>query len=403
MTDLPMPSEVRKAAAADAAVVSTTPFSLSPDAAAAGNAGEPPSAKLIVRLFVIPLFIVAAAVGVMFLIGLLTGGAPTFEESLKGLEEPGGQRTGGLLIGPGSKQRYMYAQKLAEGMKEKMRAGMAETDRTQLANRLLGVVDKAQADEGEVKHFLLLALGRVWQVDPRQGPMDSEAAVASRGQVVAKLLGYAEAAPVSASTEDDRVQLKALQNRVRNAAVLGLAFMSGRPEARAALPSLVRILGDTSDDLDVRMSASAAIGQLATPQDTVALEALRTAKNRTDKKEEVELVWSGAIALAQLNQTDAEGEVLKLLSRAELDQVDYFDRETDPKNPRFRKLSEPEKERILINAMIGGVRLQSPEVQAQIRKVADADSSARVREAGRLVLAGKDAGLAAAALKPPAN
>jgi HEAT repeat protein len=294
----------------------------------------------------------------------------------------------------------MYAQRLAEGMKEKMRAGMSEAERTQFSNRLLGIVDKAQADEGEVKHFLLLALGRVWQVDPRQGPMDSEAAVESRKQVVAKLLGYLEAAPISAQTEDERVRLKGLQNRVRNAAALALAFMSGRPEARAALPALTRILGDTSDDLDVRMSASAAIGQIATPQDTAALEALRTAKNRTDKKEEIELVWSAAIALAQLNQGDAEGEVMKLLSRAELDQAEYFDRETDPKNPRFRKLSEPEKERILINAMIGGIRLQVPEVQAQIRNVAQSDPSGRVREAGRLVLAGKDAGVAAAALKP---
>jgi hypothetical protein len=288
-------------------------------------------------------------------------------------------------------------------MREKMRAGMSEGERTQLANRLLGVVDKAQADEGEVKHFLLLALGRVWQVDPRQGPMDSEAAVESRKQVVAKLLGYVEPAPVAASTEDDRIRLKGLQNRVRNAAALALAFMSGRPEARAALPALTRILSDTSDDLDVRMSASAAIGQLATPQDTAALEALRTAKNHTDKKEEIELVWSAAIALAQLNQPDAGGEVMKLLSRAELDQAKFFDRETDPKNPAFRNLSEPEKERILINAMIGGIRLQVPEVQAQIRKVADSDPSARVREAGRLVLAGKDAGVPAAALKPPTN
>ena len=397
-----MPSEVRKAAAADAAVPSGSASAAAPDAAASVVV-EPPSAKLIVRLFVIPLLIVAAAVGVMFLVGLLTGGTPTFEESFKGLEEQGGQRTGGILIGPGSKQRYMYAQRLAEGMKEKMRAGMSEAERTQFSNRLLGVVDKAQADEGEVKHFLLLALGRVWQVDPRQGPMDSEAAVESRKQAVGKLLGYVEPAPVSAQTEDDRVRLKGLQNRVRNAAALGLAFMSGRPEARAALPALIRVLGDTSDDLDVRMSAAAAIGQLATPQDTAALDALRTAKNDTDKKEEIELVWSAAIALAQLNQGDAEGEVMKLLSRAELDQAEFFDRETDPKNPRFRKLSEPEKERILINAMIGGIRLQVPGVHAQIRKVAESDTSGRVREAGRLVLAGKEAGVAAAALKPAAN
>ena len=36
---------------------------------------EPPSAKLIVRLFLIPLLIVAAAVGIMFLIGRMAGGS----------------------------------------------------------------------------------------------------------------------------------------------------------------------------------------------------------------------------------------------------------------------------------------------------------------------------------------
>ena len=48
------------------------------------------SVKLIVRLFVIPLFIVAAAVGVMFLISLLAGGTPTMEEALRNLKQPGG-------------------------------------------------------------------------------------------------------------------------------------------------------------------------------------------------------------------------------------------------------------------------------------------------------------------------
>ena len=43
---------------------------------------EPPSAKLIVRLFLIPLLIVAAAVGVMFLIGLLAGREPSFDEAI---------------------------------------------------------------------------------------------------------------------------------------------------------------------------------------------------------------------------------------------------------------------------------------------------------------------------------
>jgi len=73
MNDLPMPSDVKKAAAA-----------------AAAEPIEPPSVKLIVRLFVIPLVIVAIAVGVMFLIGLLAGaetGDPAIHKAVSYLVE----------------------------------------------------------------------------------------------------------------------------------------------------------------------------------------------------------------------------------------------------------------------------------------------------------------------------
>ena len=43
---------------------------------------EPPSAKLLARLFIIPLLIVAAAVGIMFIIGRMAGANPSFEEAL---------------------------------------------------------------------------------------------------------------------------------------------------------------------------------------------------------------------------------------------------------------------------------------------------------------------------------
>src|SRR5437867_4217054 len=54
------------------------------------TAVEPPSVKLIVRLFLIPLFIVAAAVGVMFLIGLMAGREPSFDEAIARLKNAGG-------------------------------------------------------------------------------------------------------------------------------------------------------------------------------------------------------------------------------------------------------------------------------------------------------------------------
>src|SRR5688572_26924330 len=107
MSTLPMPSEVKRDAATSA-----------PGAAA--PVGEPPSVKLIVRLFLIPLMIVAAAVGVMFLIGLLAGGTPSTEELVARLRRPGGGRTASVLVGPGSKQRFLDA----EALSDTIRAGM---------------------------------------------------------------------------------------------------------------------------------------------------------------------------------------------------------------------------------------------------------------------------------------
>src|SRR5215203_633623 len=97
---LPMPSDVKKSEANDAANPSLDPQA---------ELVEPPSAKLIVRLFLIPLIIVALAVGVMFLIGQMAGSKPSFEEALTRLRQPGGERTADVLVGPGSKQRYMDA------------------------------------------------------------------------------------------------------------------------------------------------------------------------------------------------------------------------------------------------------------------------------------------------------
>src|SRR4051812_32400265 len=105
---------------------------------------EPPSAKLLVRLFLIPLIIVAAAVGVMFLIGRLTGGTPTFEEALQRLKAPGGERTATYLIGPGSKQRYMDAKTLVDRMKAP--GGLGEAERVKLTADLVEIIDKYTKD-----------------------------------------------------------------------------------------------------------------------------------------------------------------------------------------------------------------------------------------------------------------
>src|SRR3954465_15164562 len=108
-----MPSDLPRKAPADATI-------------------EPPSVKLIVRRCLIPAIIVAAAVGVMFLIGRMAGSPPTFEEALNGLKGEGGERAADWLVGPGAKQRYLYAQTLTDQMK----LGMSEDERIKTTDRL---------------------------------------------------------------------------------------------------------------------------------------------------------------------------------------------------------------------------------------------------------------------------
>jgi hypothetical protein len=199
--------------------------------------------------------------------------------------------------------------------------------------------------------------------------MDSPPAVTARQKAAAELLKF---------TDDSQVT-------TRKAALLAMVYWAGRDEAKVFIPKLVEKLRDEREDLDVRMAAATALGPIASSSDAAVLDALRFAMRDTEPKD-IELVWDAALSLAELNQPDAADTVLGLLDRNQLAKVQVYDRETDPQNPAFRNLSEAEIQRILINTMIGASKLQVPAVQEQIRKLAAADSSARVREAGQEVL-----------------
>jgi hypothetical protein len=355
MDQLPMPSDVKRDADAARAA-----------GPASQTAVEPPSIKLIVRLFVIPLLIVAAAVGVMALISMLAGSSASMEDAIARLKSPGGARTAEWLVGPGSKQRYLDAQALVNEMK----SGLDEPERVKLTADLIDILDNhTRPDEGEVQHFVLLALARTWQLDPSQPPVRSADAAAARKRVVDALLRYADAKEVT----------------TRKAAVLATVYLAGREESAAVIPFLASKVSDGREDLDVRIAAATALGPLAGAGDASVTAALQSAMSDTDPRN-LELVWSAALSLAQLNQPDVADTVLLLLSRDELGGVRVYDRETDSKNPIFRPLSEQEVERILINTMIGASKLKVPAVQEQIRKLAETDPSARVRASGKQIL-----------------
>src|SRR5688572_26754837 len=245
--DLLMPSDARAIDAKNASEI-TLP--------------EPPSAKMVVRLFLIPLLIAAAVVGIMLPIGWMTGGPVSVDQAMERLKNPGGERTLGL-VGPGAKQRYMDAKVLVDRMK----AGMDEPTRIKMAAQLTELLEKyIRKDEGDIQYFVLLALGRVWQIDPSQGLLKSEEAAASRERVVETLTKHFSAEQVPA----------------RKAAILALSFWKGNPEARAAMPELIARLENAQEDVDVRIAAAVALGAVASPTDAKAIEALSNARSGAD-------------------------------------------------------------------------------------------------------------------------
>jgi hypothetical protein len=374
MSELPMPSEVRALAVkelADAARGSD------PQGQGQGAAQliEPPSIKLILRLFIIPLLIAAAVIGIMLPIAYMVA-TPSLDAAMERLKNPGGERTMSL-VGPGAKQRYMDAKTLVDHMK----AGLTEPQRIHLADQLVELLEKyVRPEEGEVQHFVLLALGRVWQKDPRQAEMKSPAAEASREKVLETLLKYFDAGagkPGGPTPADISA---------RKAAILALAFWQGQDEARKAIPALVRKLGNADEDVDVRMAAASTLGNIATGDDAEVVEALKQAINETDPQK-AELVWNSASALARLGREEAVPTMMKLLNRDELAKMKVYDRE-DPRQP-MRELSDLEQQRFLANAMESAAHLKVPEIQAQLNKIAQSDPSMRVRAMAVEVLNGK--------------
>jgi hypothetical protein len=340
-TELLMPSDMKKAPAA-------------------APLPEPPSVKMVVRLFVIPLLIAAAVVAIMVPIGWMAGGKMTLDHALDLLENPGGERTAGQLVGPGSKQRFIAAKAVVDHMKE----GMDEAQRIKLAGRLVNILEKhTKADEGDVRQFLLLALGRVWQITPGQPPMNSEAAVESRQRVLESMKRFF----------DEK------EKPARLAAMLAVAMWRGQPEAREAIAALVKTVGDGQEDLDVRIAAAVALGAVGDRDDQRVIDALNAARSVDEK--DAELGWNAALALTRMGREDARPTLLMLLDRQQLAQLRVYDREADPQNPVFRQLNELEQQRFLLNAMEAAREVQDAQVRARLKQIADSDPSTRVRTA----------------------
>ena len=157
-----------------------------------------------------------------------------------------------------------------------------------------------------------------------------------------------------------------------------MVYFKGHEDAvRQFIPALTATVRNDQADLDLRMAAATALGPLGDPSNTDIIDALHVALRDTDPHD-AELVWQAALSLAQLKQPDVADNILKLLSRDELSNLKFYDRENDPKNPVFRELSEAEIERILINTMIGAENYPNDAVQAKLKQLSQSDPSHRV-------------------------
>ena len=339
---------------------------------------EPPSVKLIVRLFVIPLLIVVAIGAVVIPVGMLAGNRKSLDAALRGLQNPGGERTGGILVGPAAKERYLDAKTIVDHLHD---TNLSPPERIKLGNQLVDILNQwSSYKEGDVQHALLFALSLTYM--HRSDP-------AKPGQYLADT--------DATTTQDafDQGQKKAMDcllqfaehenTRVRKAALLSLSYWKGREEAERAIPVLIAKLQKPGEDLDVKMSAATALGPIGNANDKHVTEALGEAMRNTDPHE-AELVWDAAVSLAQLNRPESTDIMLRLLSRNDLNEMMVYDRETDPSNPIMRKLNDLEKERFIINALIAAQFLKVDAVQQAMEKVAKDDPSDRVKQAAAEVL-----------------
>jgi hypothetical protein len=246
-----------------------------------------------------------------------------------------------------------------------MKSGMTGQQRIELSRRLVDMIERPTHGQPDTP-LLLLSLGRIWQNPPRI-PFEIEPA---RRKAVQTLLETLSSRDVSC----------------RKAATLALVACKGDPGTPIFVcRPLCDRLTDSTEDLDVRIAAAVTLGTICLPSDKTVIAALEQARNLADERQS-ELAWNASLALARLGQPSATGTLLKLLDRHELSQLIIYDRESDPRNPQPRKLTDYEIERFLVNAMEASSALPEPAVKSRLRQLAQSDPSARVRTTASEIL-----------------
>ncbi len=272
-----------------------------------------------------------------------------------------------------------------------MSRGMTAQQRIDLSARVVDMLDRPARGQPDAT-LLLLSLGRIWQPLPQVSGRDGSpsrpglaptAGVDTGGTASAQSTALSTARHKAAQTLLTHLASPDIPRR--KATALAFAFWKTNPETAAICPRLIDRLNDPREALDVRITAAVSLGAISQPSDKTVIAALEQARNLADERQ-AELAWNAALALARLGQPSATGTLLKLLDRRELSQLTIYDRESDPRNPQPRKLTDYEIERFLINAIEASSALPDPAATDRLRQLAQSDPSARVRTTASNIL-----------------
>ncbi|MEE8184645.1 MAG: HEAT repeat domain-containing protein [Acidobacteriota bacterium] len=219
---------------------------------------EPGSLRLMFRLFLIPLAVVAACVGVYFLFGLITGERQTPRDYIN--EIRAGTET----------RRWQAAYELASLLSTRT---PEELRRQNLAPDLIRVLEDTGEEDPRVRRYLVLALGRLQ--DTRGVPTLQGLLEESDGETVI-------------------FALWALGN-------------IGDPSAVGSLTTSLR-----HSDPGIRKMAAHSLGRIGDPGTIPALRAIM-------EDPEVDVTWNAALALSRIGDRNAVDLLVKMIDRDYLD------------------------------------------------------------------------------------
>lgn len=314
-----------------------------------GEPVPPMTATLMARLFVVPAIIVCvllAVAVVIVLFGTTTSDKPvSIATLLDRLDHDDGERTLDVMLMPQAKDSWQAAQELARRLADRDKFLTAD-EIEPTAQRIVKLIEKFGPgknvnEAGPAKqYFLMLALAR---------------------------LGTPTAIPTLTAL------LKDPNASTRQTALQALADMRGVPGIESTIDQMLPLLSDPNTA--VQIVACAAVGGLANPQQTVAVNALR-AKLDADR----EIQWNAAIALAHLGNRSGKMVLMNMLDRSYWEAMDlsYDDGGTQVQ----RKYTEAEISRNLTSAIEAAARLADSDLTSQIAAL-ESDKAHAVRDAAR--------------------